>query len=64
MRPPRLKRVQAGAYGQLNLEHGYAARDAVLASLRHLISEETRMNDLYLFGPRQADLGTGPGRSP
>jgi diguanylate cyclase (GGDEF)-like protein len=45
-RPLSVALLDVDRFRQLNLEHGYAAGDAVLASLGHLISEETRMNDL------------------
>jgi diguanylate cyclase (GGDEF)-like protein len=45
-RPLSIALLDVDRFRQLNLEHGYAAGDAVLGSLGHLISEETRMNDL------------------
>jgi diguanylate cyclase (GGDEF)-like protein len=45
-RPLSIALLDVDRFRQLNLEHGYAAGDAVLGGLGHLISEETRMNDL------------------
>src|SRR5215211_6270840 len=45
-RPLSVALVDVDRFRQLNLEHGYAAGDALLAGLGHLISESTRMNDL------------------
>jgi diguanylate cyclase (GGDEF)-like protein len=45
-RPLSIALLDGDRFRQLNLQHGYATGDAVLGSLGHLISEETRMNDL------------------
>jgi diguanylate cyclase (GGDEF)-like protein len=45
-RPLSVALVDVDRFRQLNLQHGYAAGDAVLAGLGRLISERTRMNDL------------------
>jgi len=45
-RPLSVALLDVDRFRQLNLEHGYAAGDAVLAGLGGLISERTRMNDL------------------
>jgi diguanylate cyclase (GGDEF)-like protein len=45
-RPLSVAVLDIDRFRQLNLEHGYAAGDAVLAALGRLISERTRMNDL------------------
>jgi len=45
-RPLSVALLDVDRFRQLNLEHGYAAGDALLAGLGHLISESTRMNDL------------------
>jgi diguanylate cyclase (GGDEF)-like protein len=45
-RPLSVALLDVDRFRNLNLEHGYAAGDAVLGALGHLISEETRMNDL------------------
>jgi diguanylate cyclase (GGDEF)-like protein len=45
-RPLSIALLDVDRFRQLNLEQGYAAGDAVLAGLGHLIAEETRMNDL------------------
>jgi diguanylate cyclase (GGDEF)-like protein len=45
-RPLSVALLDVDRFRQLNLEHGYAAGDAVLAGLGQLISESTRMNDL------------------
>lgn len=66
-RPLSVALLDVDRFRQLNLEHGYAAGDAVLGSLGQLISEETRMNDLgcrvggdefaILFGETEAAEG-------
>jgi diguanylate cyclase (GGDEF)-like protein len=45
-RPLSVAVLDVDGFRQLNLEHGYAAGDAILAGLGHVISERTRMNDL------------------
>jgi diguanylate cyclase (GGDEF)-like protein len=45
-RPLSVALLDVDRFRNLNLEHGYATGDAVLASLGHLIAEQTRMNDL------------------
>ncbi|TMK75551.1 MAG: GGDEF domain-containing protein [Actinobacteria bacterium] len=45
-RPLSVALVDVDRFRQLNLQHGYAAGDAVLAGLGRLISERTRTNDL------------------
>ena len=45
-RPLSVALLDVDRFRQVNLEHGYAAGDAVLAGFGHLISESTRMNDL------------------
>jgi diguanylate cyclase (GGDEF)-like protein len=45
-RPLSVALLDVDRFRQLNLEHGYAAGDAVLAGLGGLISGATRMNDL------------------
>src|SRR5690242_19299018 len=42
-RPLSIALLDVDRFRQLNLEHGYAAGDAVLGGLGHLISEETRI---------------------
>jgi diguanylate cyclase (GGDEF)-like protein len=64
-RPLSVALLDVDRFRRLNLEHGYAAGDAVLAGLGHLISQRTRMNDLacrtggdefaILFGETTAD---------
>ncbi|HKH13192.1 MAG TPA: diguanylate cyclase [Solirubrobacterales bacterium] len=45
-RPLSVALLDVDRFRSLNLEHGYATGDAVLASLGHLIADQTRMNDL------------------
>jgi diguanylate cyclase (GGDEF)-like protein len=45
-RPLSVALLDVDRFRRLNLDRGYAAGDAVLGSVGHLISEETRMNDL------------------
>jgi len=45
-RPLSVALMDVDRFRNLNLEHGYAVGDAVLASLGHVIAEQTRMNDL------------------
>jgi len=64
-RPLSIALLDVDRFRQLNLDHGYATGDAVLGGLGHVISEETRMNDLacrmggdefaVLFGETEAD---------
>jgi diguanylate cyclase (GGDEF)-like protein len=45
-RPLSVALLDVDRFRNLNREHGYATGDAVLASLGHLIAEQTRVNDL------------------
>ena len=45
-RPLSVAVLDIDGFRRLNVEHGYAAGDAVLALLGHLIARRTRMNDL------------------
>jgi diguanylate cyclase (GGDEF)-like protein len=45
-RPLSVAVLDIDGFRRLNVEHGYAAGDAVLALLGHLIAKRTRMNDL------------------
>jgi diguanylate cyclase (GGDEF)-like protein len=68
-RPLSVALLDVDRFRQLNLDHGYAAGDAVLAAVGRLISERTRMNDLacrmggdefaILFGETDADEAHG-----
>jgi diguanylate cyclase (GGDEF)-like protein len=45
-RPLTVALLDIDGFRRLNVEHGYAAGDALLAALGHLIAEQTRVNDL------------------